>query len=64
VDEGYESDRFPLQDRSDDEHTLSAPSRPDDEKPFRPVSQMTAREWESAAREVQSRWPRQNRYTW
>jgi hypothetical protein len=49
--------------RTDDEPTSSGPSRPD-EKPFRPVSQMTPREWASAAAEVQRRWPRQNRFQW
>ncbi len=63
MDEGYESNRVPLQDRGDDNRTHSAPSHLD-EKPFRPVSSMTAREWEAAARDVRRHWPRQNRFSW
>ncbi|HWD06726.1 MAG TPA: hypothetical protein VG674_30230 [Amycolatopsis sp.] len=51
VDGGDEGDRVPIQDRPDGEST-----------PFRPVSEMSAREWQAARREVQRRWPKQNRY--
>jgi hypothetical protein len=37
---------------------------PSVEEPFRPVSEMTAQEWEAAARDVRRSWPRQNRYDW
>jgi hypothetical protein len=33
-----------------------------EDKPFRPVSQMSAREWEQAAREVNRLYPKLNRW--
>ncbi|MFJ1764061.1 hypothetical protein ACIOD2_27350 [Amycolatopsis sp. NPDC088138] len=66
-DGGDESDLVPLQERADDDLTHSAPSRPKgfrftiDGAPFRPASEMSAREWEAAARDVAINWPKVNR---